>query len=476
MRHRWSPLVPVVAALSCFLAVASDTLAQQPSVSIATGGYAGEVVVPLNKSKVIELDRAFDSASVANPEIADIVPLSSRSVYAFGKRLGGTSLTLTAPEGQVLAVVDLAVTYDTDRLKRHLHQMFPHERVAIRPAETGIVLDGQVSNASRLADILAVAERYAPDAVTNLLAVTENQQVMLHVRFAELERQAAKRIGLNFGASYLESDGDGFDFSQGATGNAAGAPGGAASAGFFASAAFQLFSNDWVLDGLIDLIEEKGVGRLLAEPNLITRSGDTASFLAGGEFPVPSGADSDDGGTEISVEFKEFGIGLSFTPTVIGDDLINLELFTEVSDIDQTNAVRSNGIDIPALTVRRANTTVEMRSGQSFAIAGLLSDEFRDNVDQIPGAGDVPVLGSLFRSSGFESNQTELVIIVTPHLVRPSTPDALKTPIENYLPPSELDLFFLGRVSGRPEATGAAADLGAAAAGGVAGPHGYIMR
>lgn len=467
MRHHWHRRLVIIACVSLSIPSLSPSWAQRPTVAIAAGGYAGEVAIALNKSKVLELDRAFDSASVANPDIADIVPLSSRSVYVFGQALGSTSLTLTGADGDVLAVVDVAVTYDVDRLRRHLYRTFPDERVAIRPTDAGIVLDGAVSNATRLDDILAIAQRYAPDAVTNLLTVTRNRQVMLHVRFAEMQRQLVKQLGVNLGAVF--DDGTSvFSFNSG--------DGASVDPLAFATGAFGLTSGNWNIDALIDVLEQKGIVRLLAEPNLISRSGDTASFLAGGEFPVPVSSETSGGFAEISVEFKEFGIGLSFTPTVVGDDLINLELFTEVSDIDESNSVSTGqGLQIPGLTVRRANTTIELRTGQSFAIAGLLSDEFRDNVRQVPGAGDVPVLGSLFRSSGYQSNQTELVVIVTPHLVRPATPDALKTPLENYVPPDEVDLFLRGEVGRR---TGAAAGhtLGVSASGGIAGPHGYILE
>ncbi len=468
MRPLLQMLATLAIALAALVALQAPLAAQETTISIRGGGYAGEILVPLNKSKVIELDRAFDSASIANPEIADIVPLTSRSVYAFGKSLGGTSLTFTGPNGRVIAVADIAVSYDIDRLKRHLFQVFPDERIAIYPADTGIVLDGQVSNSARLADILAIADRYAPEAVTNLLAVTKNEQVMLHVRFAEMQRELVKQLGVNL--DVLFDDGTtAFLF---ASGN-----GLSVDPLSFIAAGYGLTEGFWNVDALIDALEQKGVVRLLAEPNLISRSGDTASFLAGGEFPVPISSENNAGFSEVTVEFKEFGISLSFTPTVIGEDLVNLELFTEVSDLDERNSVSTGlGLEIPGLSVRRANTTVELRNGQSFAIAGLLSDEFRDRVRQVPGVGDIPVLGALFRSADYRSNQTELVIIVTPYLVRPTTAAQLKTPLENYLPPSEVDLFLLGRVGDQTRTSRPAGDLGAAAAGGIAGPHGYILR
>ncbi|MFW5679275.1 MAG: type II and III secretion system protein family protein [Pseudomonadota bacterium] len=469
MRDR-ALFVSLVALLALlFVSLAVPATAQRAVIELRPGSgvYAGEVVVPINKSQVVQLDRTFDGASIANPEVANIVPLSARAVYVFGTSLGSTSLTLTDPDGGVLAVVDVVVSHDLDRLKRQLHTLYPSDRVRVRAAGAGVVLDGEVANASRLANILSVAQKFAPGAVTNLLEVTKSEQVMLHVRFAEMQRELVKQLGVNLGAV--------FDDGVTSVGIISG-DGPSLNPLSFVAASFGLQTGNWSLDALIDALEQENVVRILAEPNLIALSGDTASFLAGGEFPVPVASSTSGGVAQVTVEFKEFGVGLSFTPTVIGNDLVNLELFTEVSDIDPNNSVRTSGIagvEIPGLRVRRATTTVELRNGQSFAIAGLLSDQLRNDIRGVPGIGDVPILGSLFRSSGYQSRQTELVILVTPYLVRPATPDALKTPLESFVPPSELDLFLLGRTERRPSAV---EELGAQAAGGLAGPHGYLLR
>jgi pilus assembly protein CpaC len=292
---------------------------------------------------------------------------------------------------------------------------------------------------------------------------------MLAVRFAEVQRRLVKELGINTQVS-------GSDFAV--------SVGDALLNGFFSAAAFATGSATFgigsvTLDFLFDALEEKGVVKTLAEPNLIALSGDTASFLAGGEFPVPVAQNSEGGQTTITIEFKEFGVALAFTPTVLDDDLINVVVNPEVSRIDPTNSVTLQGFDIPGLTTRRATTTVELRDGQSFAIAGLIQSDFQDTVRQLPLFADVPVLGALLRSSDYQSQQTELVIIVTPHLVQPAPGGSLATPADDFVPPSDSDIWLFGRIesptSGQP-ATNAANALAINKAGGVQGSYGHIIK
>ena len=424
---------------------------------------AGQLLVPLNKSHVIEVDRAFAEVSVGNPEVADVVPLTRRTLYVFGKQLGTTSLTITDSAGDLIAVVDLVVSYDVEGLRAQLFELLPGQTVEVRPASDGLVLSGRLSNASSVQRALALAERYAPGKITNLMEVTGNQQVMLAVRFAEVSREVIKQLGAQ--TDFLFQNGDvaiATDFGDLPSLDPLN----------FGSAAFALQAGDIALDVVFDALEQRGVVTTLAEPNLIALSGDTASFLAGGEFPIP--VEQDDDG--ITIEFKPFGVSLSFTPTVIGDDLVNLELFTEVSDIDPTTAVQINQLSVPGLTTRRARTTVELRNGQGFAIAGLLRDDFEDTVRQYPILGDIPVLGQLFRSNGYQLDQSELVVIVTPYLVQPARPTALLTPNDLYQAPSDAELFLLGREFGGYDPSNSADRLSRRAAAGIVGPHGYILR
>jgi pilus assembly protein CpaC len=426
-------------------------------VRLEPGPHAGEFIVPLNKSQLLRIDRPFAEVTVGNPEIADVVPLTTQLVYVLGKQLGATNLMLMGQGGRVIAVVDLVVSFDVAGLKSKLFELLPGETVEVRPAGDAIVLSGQVSSAAQLARALALAERFAPQKVTNLLTVGGTQQVMLQVRFAEVQRSTVKQLGLN---SLITATGDRTAFAF-----ASGIPNPEA----FAATALGIVSGDVTIDLLLDALERKGLVRTLAEPNLIALSGDTASFLAGGEFPIPVASDRDDSGITITVVFKQFGVSLAFTPTVLGDDLVNLVLNTEVSAIDPTVSVITTDITVPGLSVRRTSTTVELRDGQSFAIAGLLQDDFQNSVRQFPWLGDLPVLGTLLRSTEYQRQQTELVVIVTPRLVAPTTPDALATPADRLRLPSEAELFLLGRLEGR--APGLDPDRG-----GLDGSYGYIMQ
>jgi len=435
------------------------------TVGVDRSAHGGEFVVPLNKSQLLRVDQSFEELSIGNPEIADVVPLTKQLVYVLGRKLGSTNLTVLGPQGRVIAVVDLVVSHDIEGLKAKLFELMPDQRIEVRPAGSdAVLLSGRVSSPDHLARALAIAEGYAPGRVTNLLSVGGSQQVMLAVRFAEVQRSTLKQLGLSSliieggDTSFLFESGDGIRPES------------------FAAGVFGFASGNFSLDLIFDTLERKGSVKTLAEPNLIVLSGDTAAFLAGGEFPIP--VSQDDNGT-ITVEFKEFGVGLSFTPTVLDGSLVNLVLNTEVSAIDRTLSVITDGIDVPGLTVRRANTTVELRDGQSFAIAGLLQDDFQDAIRQFPWLGDLPVLGSLLRSTEYQAKQTELVIVITPRLVQPVAAGTLATPADTFLVPSEVDLFFWGRTEGQataPGSAGSARVLGSRQGGGIDGAHGYIIQ
>jgi pilus assembly protein CpaC len=364
-----------------------------------------------------------------------------------------------------MAVVDLVVSFNLDELKKQLHELVPGQRFEVRPAHDGLVLSGQVASAAALDRALAIANRFAPDRVTNLVEVTGSQQVMLAVRFAEVERSVVKQLGFTNAFEVNGSDVQSFLI----TGD--GPPLDPLS---FAVADVAATIGDFSLDLLLDTLEDKGIVKTLAEPNLIALSGDNAKFLAGGEFPIPVGRDEQSDGVEITIEFKEFGVGLSFTPTVLASDFINLELFTEVSEIDPNTSILVDDLVIPGLKVRRAETTIELGDGQSFAIAGLLQEDFEDAVRQFPILGDVPVLGALFRSTAWRTGQTELVVIVTPHLVRPVRPGSLLTPTELFDAPTQAELFLMGKVEG--DGRRKTPPPGLMNAAGIVGPYGYILK
>ena len=428
-------------------------------------------MVGAGKSQVIELPSAYSDLMIADPKVADVLPLSSHSVYIVGKAMGATALTIYGPGKRLIAAVNVVVSADIDSFKARLHEIMPDEKdVAVRAANQSIVLSGTASSPVVLQQILTLADSYAPGKVVNMMTVEGTQQVMLTVRFVEMERTLAKNLGVDI--AQTETGGNPHISALTGTGltNA-----------FGSLAARYHFGGGQDLVVQLDALESHGVIKTLAEPTLVAMSGDTASFLAGGEFPIPianSPATNAGGIATITIEFKQFGIALAFTPTILKDGMINLVVNPEVSSIDPTNSISTGGgIVIPGLKVRRAHTTVGLRDGESFTIAGLLKDDYQSTVSQFPFVGDVPVLGALFRSTGFKKDQTELVIVVTPHLAVPRRATAA-TPTDHFVPPSDFELFLVGAEHGsmdtvRPE------DRALISAdptkGGVDGPHGHVL-
>lgn len=436
--------------------------------------HAGEFVVPVNKSQVLRVDQPFTELLIGNPEIADVVALTNQTVYVLGKQLGTTNLTIYGPRRQLLAVLDLIVSFDVDSLKAKLHEVMPGEAIEVRPVNGGILLSGVVSNATSLSDALAIAEQYAPKSVTNAMTVQGSQQVMLHVKFAEVSRSVVRELGI--GHDLLVTGDLTFNLiTRSALPIATG------------SLPFGVGTIDTGgnpdLETTFQTLEENGLAKTLAEPTLIALSGDTASFLAGGEFPIPVESEDD----TITVEFKEFGVGLGFTPTVIGKDLINLVVAPEVSRIDPSISVQTALVSVPGLSTRRAKTTIELRDGQSFAIAGLLQENYQNAISGLPWLSDIPILGALFRSTGFQRQETELVILVTPRLVKPAPSMAdLATPVDRLVLPTDAELFLFGQTEGEgsgttPQAPNVSAQPSGADAlnknqVGFSGSYGYILE
>lgn len=445
----------------------SQETTQDQRVRVDNDGsaYAGHIKLPVNKSKVLRIASPFKELMVGNKDIADVLAMSDRTVYVLGKSVGSTSLLVYGSGKRLLAVLDLQVTSDTQGLKYDLFNLMPDENVNVLGSAEGIVLSGQVGNSLLAAQAQDLAERYAPGNVSNFLSIEQSQQVMLTVRFAEVKRSVAKKLGLN---SDVFIDQGGADFMTVMSGILA--------PDAFATVLGSFTSGQYGLDIWLDALEKKGVLTTLAEPTLIALSGEKAHFLAGGEFPIPVSQNrDDDGGLDISIEFKEFGVSLDFLPTVVGD-VISLTVAPEVSALDETVSVEFEGLRIPALVTRRAVTTVELRDGQSFAIAGLLQSEFKDSVQQFPGLGDLPIIGALLRSADYKRSETELVIIVTPHLVKPVARRALTDPTKQAFLPSEFELFTLGFMEAhlRNGLSGVGTASAVSNAGGLDGPLGYV--
>lgn len=425
------------------------SVSAQSGLSVMRGAVSSNITVATNRAIVVQSDQPFAEISVANPGIADIATLSESTIYVLGKAPGRTTLTLFGADGALIANVDVRVVPDIAEFKERLAEILPGEPIEVRTAGGGIVLSGTVSGARKVARAMELASRYAGDQVTNLMMVGGSQQVMLKVRFAEMSRSTSKSLGSSIGISNLLIPGDGGSFNTGSRANGDN----------FGSAAFSFGAGGLAVDVLIEALEGKGMIRTLAEPNVVAISGQQANFFAGGEYPILAGGDNE------GYEYKQFGVELQFTPTVIDDNMISLKLNTVVNAID-TAVV---GAGAPGFTRRSTSTTVEMRDGQSFAIAGLLQDDFTDVVGQVPWLGDVPILGALFRSTEFARKQTELVIIITPHLVRPVTGEALSMPTDRMRIPTEEELFLLGTVEGT-------SSLGGSGSQGVQGSFGYVLE
>ncbi len=457
----------VAGSLACGLTATSAAAQRVPG---AVGGY--ELDVAAGKSQVLETPSPYTDLMIGDAKIADVVPLTRHSVYVVGKTVGSTSLSIYGPGKQLIAAVNVVVEPDIQTLQSRLRELVPGERdVAVHASNGALILSGTVTSPAALRRIAELAETMDPGKVVNMLGVEGTQQVMLSVRFVEMDRSAAKKLNIGINRNTISGNPN-FSF------NSVVPPSGA-----FGTAALTFLTPDGSLTVQLDALETKGVVKTLAEPTLVAMSGDTASFLAGGEFPYPSAqaAAGTVGQTTtnaaITVAFQQFGISLAFTPTILQDGMINLVVKPEVSSLDSANGVSVLGTVVPGLKVRRASTTVELRDGESFTIAGLLSDNYQNTINAFPWLGDVPVLGALFRSPNFQHDQSELVIVVTPHLVVARRgPVAL--PTDHFTPPSDYELFLFGMLAGeganiRPEDR--ALMSRDPAKGGVEGPYGHVL-
>jgi pilus assembly protein CpaC len=464
-------LLSAIVALAAMTAAVGTSMAQQtpqPARAVITPQRAvqptSSMFLPLNKSQTLRVSEAVTRITVGNAEIVDAAVLSDHEFYVLGKATGTTNISVFGENNRLLAVVDAVVGTDVEGVKAAFHAMMPDDKVEVRAINDSIALSGTLASPAKVAQAIDVAKRFTDkDKVINNLRVTGTQQVMLQVKVAEMQRNVSKSFGfkpfLSVGKTNSATNPTGFSVSTLDPVNL----------GNFALAVGRVVSGNFAFTEALDALEEKGAVKILAEPNLVAMSGDTANFLAGGEFPVPVSQTTNSGVPTVTVEFKPFGISLAFTPTVIDRDLINLIVAPEVSQIDKTNAVSFNGFVIPGIQTRRAKTTVELRDGQSFAIAGLLSSNFTDTMRGIPGLMDIPIFGALARSSDYQRNETELVIIITPKLVQPASAGTLVAPTDSFVPPSDAAIFLMGKTENP--------DSGLSPrGGGLTGKYGHIIR
>ncbi len=400
----------------------------------------------MGRSETFRFTAPFGEIVVGDPETADVNALSDRTLYVLGRKLGSTNITLFDDKKDLLAVIDVEVTHDLTGLSSTLKQAIPGARLKVRSVNGRVLLEGEVPSAPAAEKAMTIARDFVGDDVTNSFSITANQQVNLEVRMVEVARSAGKELGFNWN---LIKDGNGYGQGLGIA-QAAGSQGlGLAAAASalsglvpFGTVVANILENGTSPDLLITALEERRMARRLAEPNLTALSGQTASFNAGGQVPVQTceGSLADQ---TCSVTYKDFGVILNFTPTVLDDGVINLQLNPTVSEIDPSLSYNGN----PGFVIRTANTSVELRDGQSFAIAGLLQSLNAKEATQVPWVGNVPVIGTLFRSSAFQKKESDLVIIVTPRVVRPvGTKQHLKDPLnDGLLSANEPEFFLMGK-------------------------------
>ncbi|MES2984381.1 MAG: type II and III secretion system protein family protein [Pseudomonadota bacterium] len=430
--------------------------------------------VPLNRSELITTSSDMSEVVVTDPDVANVLVHGKRKVSVIGLSVGQTTLRIFDANHKALRNVDVFVTYDLPAVRRALKQFLPNESIGVSMVNTRMALTGDVSSASAAATAVQIAEefirgklsdtqvesRVAHDdkanlsPIINLMKISSGQQVMLRIRIGEAQRTAVKNLGVSlqaFGSSdslpLLLGTGVGrlvTDATTGASSFQYKTIQGSSSTSAFLTGSIYTPGNTGI-GAAIEALERDGLIKILAEPNLTALSGEEAQFLAGGEFPIP--VPQQQGTT--TIEYKPFGVALKFTPYVLSPNRIRIQVNPEVSQLSNDNSIRtSDGFTAPSLITRRASTTVELAPGESFMIAGLMRDDINTSIDQLPGAGNIPVLGALFRSTAYNRNETELVISVTPYLVDPIKGSDIKLPTDDFKPATFMDSIFFGALSG----------------------------
>jgi pilus assembly protein CpaC len=470
--------VSTLIVLLVSLGAVSPAYSQGSGIAQLPLGGSIDMSMPLYKSRIVTVAEPTGRVAVGNPDVADIVVISPTQMYVLAKDIGTTNLLFWSRDNRLLGSVNLEVSHDLEGLKSKLHQLIPDEPIEVYSAQRSIILKGRASNVMAMDAAVRVAEGYlaqiqtakdvqefelkegrskredkAVGSVINLIEIGGSQQVMLSVKVAEIERTELKRLNANFRAVYSQVGGDG-DSAGGVNGggfvNSAGEflpnPMRIISQGFFGA----FVDDNFRFTIALDAAKENGLAKILSEPNLTTLTGQEAEFLSGGEFPIPV----PQAYGNVTIEFKPYSVGLKFLPVVLADGRINLKINVSVSELDTTSAVTlqednvSSRFLIPSLRQRSASATVELGDGQSMGLAGLLDDKLRESVTKFPGLGDIPVLGALFRSNDYQKGQTELVILVTPHLAKPVAPGSVTLPTDKFVDPNDADFYLWGRLEG----------------------------
>ncbi len=431
--------------LMCYPVISS---AAGPIRSKMTSTASEKINLTAGKSLTIESREVLKRVAVAQPAIVEATILSPRQIYLNAKAPGTTSLTLWGPGDTIAGILDIEVTPDVNGLKETIHRMFPGEKgILVTSSGNYLTLSGSVSSAAVAAQVVEIARPYVPgdkegkSRLINIMEVGGVHQVMLEIKVSEMSRTLGRELGINFAAIGRGGREGNIAFLSNFPSQATTSVG---------SVIAQYIRGDVTWNLLLDALKEEGLIKILAEPTLITLSGKEARFLAGGEFPVPVPQSSSFGNTaNITIEYKPFGVGLVFTPVVLSNRKISMQVAPEVSELDFTTTVTLQNYVIPSINTRRVATTVELADGQSFAIAGLLKEEARETISKFPVLGDIPILGALFRSSSFQRRDTELVVIVTPHLVKPVDLNKQTLPTDSWVEPNDFEFYLLGTMDGQ---------------------------
>ncbi|MCL1126604.1 type II and III secretion system protein family protein [Shewanella surugensis] len=426
------------------------------SFAAKSGGPIGVnkdiMLIPIFKSRVLNLEKPVYRVSVGNPNIGDIKLLPNNELYVLGKKLGSTNIMIWDKNERLVDVIDIEITHDLNGLKLRLHELLPDEKLGVQTSQGQLLISGQASNLQKMNTAVELAKAYTAAAsvskikstVLNMMTVGGAHQVMLEVVIAEVQKSVARQ----FESKFFILD-RGTNFSIGAIGRGGSSnldPGSAiGNSGYFS----QYINSNLLIDFALDVAKQNGLAKVLAEPNLTALSGQSAEFLSGGEYPIP--VPGTNGST--TIQYRDYGVGVRFVPTVLDSGKINLNLNVIVSEVSNANAVSlsnsgsSASLIIPSLIKRTTSTTVELADGQTIAVSGLISDTLQENIDKLPGLGDIPILGQLFTSKSFKSGQSELVILVTPRLVRPFNRKHISLPTDDFVLPSDIEFYLLGKMS-----------------------------
>ena len=448
--------------------------------------------LPKGRSAVIDLPVDASDVFVSNPAVADAVLRTPRRIFVLGVDGGQSDAIFFDAMGRQILNLSIRVDTPTDELTDTVQRLFPGSHVQVQSLNGHVILSGMARNDAEADQITRLAASFAakPEDVLNLMGIAGKDQVTLKVRIVEVNRSTIKQLGLSSSITYNNGTRS-YTFGRGNSYGTNGSYLGAANLGgsqagtavyngtTTSTSGGTTVTNSGTLKYGTDLnynlqaFERVGLARTLAEPNLTAVSGESAKFLAGGEFPVPIGQDTTG---RITVEFKPFGVGLGFTPIVMSSGRISLKISTEVSELTNVGALSVGTLSIPGLTVRRAETSVEMQSGSSLMIAGLLQSKYKSSIDSMPGLTSLPVLGALFRSRDFLNDETEMVVIVTPYIVDPTSPDQMQTPADNLQASDDMSAVFMGRLNKVIKADAGGDSAPAAPPPPYAAPVGYVIE